>query len=93
MVIGFLRVELHLPMALSLKDKRSILKSVKDRLRGQFNLAIAELEPNEKWQRASLGMVTLGNGRRAVDRDLSYVTEWIRAHQDVDVIRIEQELL
>ena len=48
MLIGLLRLELSLPDALSLKDKRSVLKSIKDQQRNRFNIAIAELESSEK---------------------------------------------
>lgn len=93
MVIGLLRVELHLPQALSLKDKRSVLKSVKDQLRGRFNVAVAELDTTLKWQRASIGVTTLGDDRRYVDGILSHVVEWMRANRDIALIRVEQELL
>ena len=53
MVIGVLQVEMHLPNTHSLKDKRSVVKSLKDQLRGRFNVAVAELAADEKWQRAT----------------------------------------
>lgn len=93
MVIGLLRMELHLPMALSLKDKRSILKSLKDQLHGRFNIAVAEIETNQKWQRASIGVAMLGTDRRYVDGALSHVLEWMRAQRSIELIRVEQELL
>lgn len=92
MVVGLLRVELHVPMALSLKDKRSVVKSLKDQIRGRFNVAIAELDANEKWQRASLGVATLGDDRRYVDGCLQQVVEWVRGNRFVELIRVEQEL-
>jgi len=91
MVIGLLRVELHLPQALSLKDKRSILKSLKDRLRGRFNVAVAELETNEKWQRASLGITTVGPDRQIVESCLRQVVDSLRANRFIELIRVEQE--
>ena len=92
MIVGLLRVELHIPMALSLKDKRSVLKSLKDQIHGRFNVAIAELDANEKWQRASLGVTTVGSDRRFVDGCLQQVVEWIRRNRFIEVIRVEQEL-
>lgn len=93
MIVGLLRIELHLPQASSLKDKRSILKSLKDRLRGQFNVSIAEIDVNEKWQRASLGIAAVGIDRRYVEGLLREVTDSIRANRLIALIRTEQELL
>jgi len=91
MVVGLLHVELHLPNARSLKDKRSVLKSLKDQLRGRFNVAVAELDSSEKWQRATLGISTLGEQRAYVEGLLTQVTEWLRATRLVELSRIQQE--
>lgn len=91
MVVGVLRLEVRLPSAQSLKDKRSVVKSVKDQLRGRFNIAVAEVEPNETWQRAMLGVSALGEDRVQVEGVLRQVTEWIRMSHLVELIRIEQE--
>lgn len=93
MVVGILRVELHVPMALSLKDKRSVVKSLKEQLRGRFNIAIAEIDANDKWQRASLGVAALGDDRDVVDGCLRNVADWISAYRAVEIIRVEHELL
>lgn len=91
MVVGVVRVELHLPDAQSLKDKRSVLKSLKDRIRGTFNVAVAEVETNDLWQRAALGLAAVGSERAYVDGVLREVIEWLRADRRVALIRIEQE--
>ena len=78
MVVGILRLDVHVPGAQSLKDKRSALKSVKDQLRGRFNVAVAEVDPTEKWQRATLGVSTVGEDRAQVQGLLRHVTDWIR---------------
>lgn len=91
MRVGVLQVELHLPMAMSLKDKRSALKGLKDQLHGRFNVAVADLDPNEKWQRASLGAVTIGGDRASVEGCLRRVVEWMEQNRFVEVVRVEQE--
>lgn len=91
MVVGLLRVELHLPDAQTLKDKRSILNSLKDRLRDQFNVSVADVDPNTKWQRAALGIAGVGADRQAVEGPLQRIADWIRRHPAVNVVRIEQE--
>ncbi len=93
MVVGVLRIELHVPNAQSLKDKRSVIKSLKDQLRGRFNVAVAELDANEKWQRATVGISTVGEERGYVEGLVRQVTEWVRETRLVELIRVEEEYL
>ena len=93
MVVGVVQIEVHLPRAQSLKDKRAVLKSLRDQLRGRFNVAVAELDPNETWQRATLGVSALGEGRSYVSGLLREVTEWLRNTHLVELIRVEEEYL
>jgi uncharacterized protein YlxP (DUF503 family) len=76
MIVGLLSVELHIPGARSLKDKRMILRGVKDRLK-KFNVAVAEVEHHDLWQRAGLGVVTIGSSTEFVDRALASVVDEI----------------
>jgi len=59
MPVGLLTLELHIEHAQSLKDKRQVLRSLKDRLRAKFNVAVAELEYHDTWQRSVVGIVLL----------------------------------
>jgi uncharacterized protein YlxP (DUF503 family) len=59
MPVGLLTLELHIADAQSLKDKRQVLRSLKDRLRQKFNVAVAELDHQDVWQRSLVGVVTL----------------------------------
>jgi uncharacterized protein YlxP (DUF503 family) len=61
MVVGLLTLNIHLPYARSLKDKRQVLRKLKDRLRGRFNVAVAELDHQDTWQRAQVGVLSLSN--------------------------------
>ncbi|MFQ5925826.1 MAG: DUF503 domain-containing protein [Terriglobia bacterium] len=63
MTVGLVTLELHLSQARSLKDKRQVLERVKDRLRARFNVAVAELDHQELWQRATLGVVSVSNSQ------------------------------
>jgi uncharacterized protein YlxP (DUF503 family) len=63
MPIAYLTLELRIEGAHSLKDKRQVLRSVKDRLRNSFNIAIAEIEVTDLWQRATLGAVGISDSR------------------------------
>jgi uncharacterized protein YlxP (DUF503 family) len=73
MPIGLLTLDIHLPESHSLKDKRQVLRSLKDRLRGKFNVAVAELEHSEILTRATIGVVTLGDQPGFVEQSLQAV--------------------
>jgi uncharacterized protein YlxP (DUF503 family) len=73
MPVGLLTLELQIQHAQSLKDKRQVLRSLKDRLRAKFNVAVAELEHHEMWQRSIVGVVTLSNDEGHVEESLQHV--------------------
>jgi uncharacterized protein YlxP (DUF503 family) len=75
MPVGLLTLELHIPDAQSLKDKRQVLRSLKDRLRAKFNVAVAELEYHDTWQRSVVGIVTLSNEEHHVQESLQHVLD------------------
>ena len=63
MPIAYLTLELRIEGAHSLKDKRQVLRSVKDRVRNSFNVSIAEIDVTDLWQRATLGVVSISDSR------------------------------
>ena len=71
-VVGLLSLELHFPGARSLKDKRAVLRSVKDRLR-RLNVAFAEVDHHDLLQRSSLAVAAVGSEQHLVQRSLSGV--------------------
>jgi uncharacterized protein YlxP (DUF503 family) len=73
MPVGLLTLELHIADAQSLKDKRQVLRSLKDRLRAHFNVAVAELDFEDTWQRSVVGVVTLSNEERHVEEALQKI--------------------
>ena len=74
--VGLLSVALHIPSSRSLKDKRVVLRSIKDRLR-KLNISVSELDYHELHQRSALGVVAIGSSRDVVDRSLSAATSEI----------------
>jgi uncharacterized protein YlxP (DUF503 family) len=63
MPIAYLTLELRIEAARSLKDKRQVVRSLKDRLRNSFNVSVAEMEVTDLWQRATLGVVSISESR------------------------------
>ena len=66
-MIAFLTLELTIEAAHSLKDKRQVVRSLKDRLRANFNVAVAELDSTGLWNRATIGVVSISDSRDYLD--------------------------
>ncbi len=66
-MIALLTLELRIEGAHSLKDKRQVVRSLKDRLRTHFNVAVAELDQTDLWQRATIGIVGISGSRDYLD--------------------------
>ena len=66
-MIAFLTLELSIEAAHSLKDRRHVVRSLKDRLRTSFNVSVAELDAAELWNRATVGVVSLSSSRDYLD--------------------------
>ena len=92
MVVGLLSVELHLPGAHSLKEKRMVLRRVKDRLR-KFNVAVSEVEHHDLWQRAALAVVTVSTDQQHADRELAAAADEIERVEPGLITRTEVEFL
>jgi len=75
MPVGLLTLELHIPDAQSLKDKRQVLRSLKDKLRRDFNVAVAEMEHHDSWQRSVVGIVTISNEEKHLREVLQRVLD------------------
>ena len=78
--VGILLVSLHIPQAQSLKDKRMVLRSIKDKVRVHYNVSVAELDGQDKWQTATLGFAAINSDKRYLDGQLSAVLSLIERH-------------
>ena len=92
MRIAVLHVELHLPYSHSLKEKRMVLRRVKDRLQ-KFNVAVAEVEHHELWQRAGLGIVAVSTTDAHLEQELAAAMDEIERVEPGLVTRSEIEFL
>ena len=93
MVVGVYTVELFIADSQSLKDKRQVLHSLKDRLREKFNLSVAEVDGQDLWQKATLGMACVANESRHVQQVLEQALNVIKGMPAVEVVRTQLELL
>jgi len=88
-VIGFLAMEIFLPYSQSLKDKRRVLNALRDRVRGRFNAAFAELDFQDKWQRSRIGIVTLNSQKGLVDEVLQKICRDVEENLEGEIILSE----
>ncbi len=94
MHIGICTIELQLPGNGSLKGKRSVVKSIVTRVGREYNVSIAEVEDQDVWQRAVLGVSCVSNSSEHAHRTLERVVHWIEVNRpDVVLLAYEIELL
>ncbi len=92
MIVGLLSIELHIPAARSLKDKRAVLRRLKDRV-GRLNVAVAEVAHHDLRQRAGLGVVTIGVDQEIAEHTLEAVVSEIERVEPGLLLRSEVEWL
>jgi uncharacterized protein YlxP (DUF503 family) len=92
-VIGLLTIELHSPYSRSLKEKRMVVKAIKDRLRGRFNIAVAETGYQDLWQRAVLSAVTVGSERAHLEGVLETIARDVEERHPSEVVDISIDLI
>ena len=93
MVVGVCTIDLYLPGIGSLKGKRQVLLSLKERIQGKFNVSIAEVDGNDLWQRAVLGVACVANDSRYVNQVLESVLNVVRTNPSVELVRHHMELM
>jgi uncharacterized protein YlxP (DUF503 family) len=83
--ISLLTIELVIPWAQSLKDRRSAVRGLKDRLRSRFNASVAEVAFQDKWQRATIAVCIVDSDRRQLESVMNRVRQTTEAAQDVQI--------
>ena len=92
MVVGSLKIELHLHDNRSLKGKRKVVRSMVDKVKHRFNVAIAEVGSNDKWQKIELGLCAVGNDRRHVDASLNNILAFLDSLYLAEIIDSKTEI-
>lgn len=90
MIVGVCKISLHLYDADSLKSKRMVVSRLKDRIKNKFNVAIAEVEDQDLWQKSVLGIVTISTSVRHVDSMIDHVLNFIEKESACEIIDIER---
>ena len=92
MIVGSLRVRLLLRESRSLKDKRQVVRSIKDRLRNAFNVSVAEVEAVDHRQLAVLGVAMVGKESRRVRSTLDQIVDALRGHPVAELLDFEVDV-
>ena len=88
-----MRVSAFIGESHSLKDKRHVLKSVKDRVHDRFNVSIAEVDDNDLWQKTELGIAVVSNDTKHALSVLQEVERFLKTHPGLVVCKAETEIL
>lgn len=92
MLVGTLKVDVYIPGAASLKDKRQVVKGMIQIVQHRFNASIAQLDEADLWQRATLGVAVVGGSREHVERQLQLVLNFLDAEPRWQVTHVEMDL-
>jgi len=92
-IVGLCTIELFIANSQSLKDKRQVLLSMKDRLQQKFNLSVAEVDGQDLWQKAVLALACVANDGRHVNQVLDQALNLIRSVPAVEIVQSRIELL
>jgi len=92
-IVGLCTIELFIPDSQSLKDKRQVLLSLKDRLHQKFNLSVAEVGEQDLWQKAVVGLACVANDGRYVNQVLDQALSMIRSNPAIEIVQSRIELL
>ena len=93
MVVGVAKLSLRLRGNKSLKGKRKVIKSICERVRQRFNMAVAETDAQDLWQSAELGLVTVGNQGGYIDSKLDKAINFVEDMQIAEIVNIQRELI
>jgi hypothetical protein len=93
MVIGCLQARLSIPAAQSLKDKRMVLRSLKDRMLNKMNISVAEVDQQDVWKSCVLAVVTIAAEKDAVEKRLADVADFIRSNPEIVLVDYRVEMM
>ena len=92
MVVGSLKIEFRLTDNRSLKGKRKVVRSMVDKVKSRFNVSIAEVGSNDKWQKIELGICAAGNDRRHIDSSLNHILSFLESLYLAEIVHTEMEI-
>jgi uncharacterized protein YlxP (DUF503 family) len=92
-IIGIIKLLILISSSSSLKEKRMVLRSLKDKLKNNFNISIIELNDHDKWQKATLALATIGVDESRVNPLMSNIINYFENNKQVQLINYETEII
>lgn len=93
MTVGILKLTLFIHESNSLKEKRMVLHSLKARLRNSFNVAVTQIDDEDKWQKTTLAVVGVEKNRNNMNSILSRIINFVEGFNNLNLIEHEMELI
>ncbi len=91
--VGVLKIDFHISDSSSLKEKRSVLRHIKDRVRRDFNVSISEVNNHDKWQLATLVVAFVSNDKKHVDATLNKIKNFFEKNRNIVVLDYQIEMI
>jgi uncharacterized protein YlxP (DUF503 family) len=89
--VALISIEFLIHHAASLKDKRSVAASVKNRIRARFNASVAEVAYLDEWQHCGLGVAMIGNDRRRLEQEVNALRQFLGEVRDIELLNVSLE--
>lgn len=93
MLIGKVIFKIFIPYSHSLKEKRSVIKSLMTRLKNKFNVSIAEIDQNDQWQIAVIGIAMVSNSMPVLDKHLQELINTVDNNNEYEIVDIQREII
>ncbi len=91
--IGVLKIDFHISDSSSLKEKRAVLRHIKDRVRRDFNVSISEVNNHDKWKLATLAVSCVSNDKKHVDAMLNKIKNFFEKNRNIVVVDYQIEMI
>ncbi len=93
MYIGILKIDIHVPYARSLKEKRQVVKKITDNLRNRFPASVAEVDYMDMWQRAMIGVSLVSSDHKKLESIIDKISLFLETNFDCQIAEIEKEII
>lgn len=92
MIIGTITFKIHISHSHSLKEKRSVVKSIIAKIQNKFKVSVAELDFQEQWQIALIGVALIANETKMIEKQMSQVIEFLDKQIQLEVVEIKTDI-
>lgn len=93
MPVGIMKIEIYFEYSHSLKEKRSIMKKIINKLREKFNISVAEVGYQEKWQRSLFALACVGSDYGIVNKTLESASDFLEDNFDGEIVNVDKEFV